>query len=420
MYIFPGYVRYYEENEAIYVSSKLLQNEIMITDTAIKKEFRELLNRGGCLELSTPLTQFLHEQKLLPDNCEIRFALIEAEKVLNNIMSLTIMPTEGCNFRCPYCYEDHSPVSMRRETLDRIQEYIAEKAPHFQRVLISWFGGEPTLCKDVILETNELAQSLQSKYGFHFTSAMTTNGYLLSAEHFQEYFAAGISRYQITLDGWDHDKTRPHVSGQGTLQTILNNLLELTALPADEYPFQIILRRNLLAGDMDFTWYDRLKELFGWDNRFFVAVLPVSDCGGETVKNLILPHEEDINELLSAHIAYVKKLGLQLNSQPDAYFSNVCAASYPYGFLFRADGRIEKCATALNHPKNQVGYVDPDKGVILDDAVNRLWSPNDFKAECCVCPDVLTCLNLACRKGVIIDGRVNAVCPHEIFGAICL
>lgn len=418
MYIFPGYIKYYEKGGAIYISSKLLQNKVALTDSSIQEEFRILAKSGGCSELSTSLTQFLHEQELLLDGEEIRSTLIETKKLLNSIMMLTIMPTEGCNFRCPYCYECHSPVSMRRETLDRIQEYITRQAPHFQTINISWFGGEPTLCKDVILETNHLVRSIQSKYGFRFNSAMTTNGYLLNEENFREYYAAGITRYQVTLDGWDHNKTRPHVSGKGTLQPILDNLTVLSALPPEEYSFHIMLRRNLLAGDMEFTWYDHLYDLFGRDDRFFMSVVPVGDWGGKTVKTMDLISAENRSELILAHKAYIDKLGMQWENQEKNLFSNVCYASYPYGFVFRADGRIEKCTVALDQPRNLVGYVDPDKGLVLDNEANLVWSPDDLKPECYVCPDVLSCFNLTCRKGVIMHGHQNGVCPRVELAAI--
>ena len=266
MYTLPGYVEYYEEDGAIYITSKLLQNKVKITEKPLQEEFYAIVRCGGCPDISTPLTRFLHEQELLLNSEEITQALKEAVSILNDTLLLTIMPTEGCNFRCPYCYEEHTPISMSRAVLDRIQEYIAEQAPRFGLIQINWFGGEPTLCKDTILETSELIQSLQRENSFLYSSAMTTNGYLLNVENFKEYYAAGIINYQITLDGWNHDQTRPHVSGRGTLQTILDNLTAISALP-EEYQFQILLRHNILAGDRDFSWYDNLYKLFGADKQ---------------------------------------------------------------------------------------------------------------------------------------------------------
>lgn len=129
MYIFPGYITHDETDGAIYVSSKLLENKVELSDPTIQEEFRSLIKAGGCPELTTPLTQFLHEQELLLSEAEIKSTLEKVKALLNNTLILTIMPTEGCNFRCPYCYEDHEIATMTRATLDRIQEYIAEQAP---------------------------------------------------------------------------------------------------------------------------------------------------------------------------------------------------------------------------------------------------------------------------------------------------
>ena len=287
MYILPGYTTFYEENGAIFVTSKLLQNKVKISDPEFQEEFRSIVRCGGCPEISTPLTQFLHEQKLLANEAEITQMLNQAKKLLNDILLIAIMPTEGCNLRCPYCYKDHAAISMRRETLDQIQAYIAGQAPHFKTIQINWFGGEPTLCKDVVLETANLVQSLQAVHAFQYNSNMTTNGYLLDMETFQQLYNAGITSYQITLDGWNHDKTRPHVSGKDTLQKILDNLMAISALPKERYSFSIVLRHNILNNDRDYSWYDHLYKLFGADDRFSILVHPVGDWGGESVHSLM-------------------------------------------------------------------------------------------------------------------------------------
>ena len=71
-YMIPGYTEYYEEDGALYISSKLLQNKVKITEPKLQEEFYEILRCGGCAALSTPLTQFLHEQELLADLKKIR------------------------------------------------------------------------------------------------------------------------------------------------------------------------------------------------------------------------------------------------------------------------------------------------------------------------------------------------------------
>ncbi len=59
------------------------------------------------------------------------------------------MATESCNFRCPYCYENHTSIFIRPEILKTIQRYIVDQVPHYKKVILAWFGGEPTLCKNM-------------------------------------------------------------------------------------------------------------------------------------------------------------------------------------------------------------------------------------------------------------------------------
>lgn len=311
MYFLPSYITCYEKNGAVFVTSGLRMNTVKITDSKTMNEFRSIVNHGGCSEIQTELECFLHDQNLLLNRQEICAELQELKNTMNESLLVTILPTEGCNFRCPYCYEDHTPNTMRRQTLDRIHEYITQQAPKFKRINVTWFGGEPTLCKDTVLETSELLKDLQKKYGFLFTSSMTTNGYLLSKNDFLQYYHAGITAFQITLDGWNHDNTRPHVSGKGTLQTILTNLQEISHLPQDEYHFEIILRYNILPDSACDSWYDYLYQLFGKDSRFSILVRAVGDWGGETVNSLDLLKGADLQTALHMHTAYLKKIGLR-------------------------------------------------------------------------------------------------------------
>lgn len=410
VFILPGYTEHFEEDGILYVSSKLFRNNVKISDKALQKEFYELLRCGGCASVSSPLTKLLHEQGLIGNEEEISAALSEAIKLLNNHLLLTIMPTEGCNFRCPYCYESHTPISMTRSTIDKILKYISERIADFQYIHVGWFGGEPTLCKDTILECNDFIQNLSDKFHCIFQSNMTTNGYLLDEASFKQYYLSGITSYQVTLDGWEHDKTRPHISGKKTLDTIIGNLIGISKLPKEQYQFNITLRRNILENDNDMSWYDYLHKLFGADERFKVAVYPVGNWGGETVEKLNLIKLADRDALLLKHIDYLDKIGMRRGNGRCQPFEKICYACYPHSMVFRASGKIEKCTVALDEPKNLLGRVDDEEGVILNEGINRLWSSCNLKKECYTCPDVLSCFNLSCKKDVVIKACSNHKC----------
>lgn len=409
MYIFPGYVKWYERDGAWYITSGLKQNTVKLIDKNYIAEFDSLRYNKGCRSLSTPLTKALHEQEFLLAPSEIERELCALKDSLSRDILLTIMPTEACNFRCTYCYEPHAPAFMSSDTIERIKEYIARQSETAENVHISWFGGEPTLCKESVLELSSFVQSLQKTYPVLYCGQMTTNGYLLDLDTFVKFYKVGITSYQITLDGWTHDLTRFLASGGQTLHTILDNLKQISLLPREAYEFSITLRRNILANDYDFSWYDFLYELFGKDDRFSVSVSTVNDWGGTSVKALSVAKQSGREHIKKAHEDYLDRIGLKRHDKSKELFSDVCYSSCTRGLIFRADGRIEKCTIALDNPQNVVGYVDPIQGVLVDESKNSRWSTADLKSECLTCPIVLSCLNIACRRKVIIDGHPESL-----------
>jgi uncharacterized protein len=214
------------------------------------------------------------------------------------------------------------------------------------------------------------------------------------------------------LDGWNHDKTRPHISGKGTLKDIVTNLIAISSLPRELYRFRILLRHNILEGDEDFSWYDYLCEVFGKDDRFSVMVRAVGDWGGKTVHSLDVLKGNEREEVLLKHIQYLKKIGMKCENGRQGMFSKICYASFPHSMVFRASGKIEKCTVCLDHPKNLLGWVDRDKGIVLNDKINELWSSSDIKPECYKCSDVLSCFNLKCKKLSLVDKKEERDCSR--------
>lgn len=417
MYMLAPYVEVSEKAESILLKSNLYHNTIKIFDSEMKKEFWRIVEEYGCADLTTDLTKGLHEEEMLLTKDELNKTFKNLFSLMNENLALTIMPTEACNFRCPYCYENHKPIYMKSAVVDKIKAYIKDQASNYSIINISWFGGEPTLCKDTVLDISQLVQSLQNQYGFKYYGSMTSNGYLLNKNLFCQFYAAGITNYQITLDGWNHDKTRPHISGHGTLQTIIRNLLSISMLSPQKFQFEITLRHNILAKDEDYSWYDYLYRLFGHDKRFDVLVRGVGDWGGDTVKNLELLQENQKDEVLKKHIDYLYSIGFKTKKKNNGLFSKVCYASFPNSMVFRSDGKIEKCTVALDSPENYIGFVDSQKGVLIDKKANAKWTCYTLEAQCYSCKDVLSCFNLSCKKRQLIDNIDHLKC-NEIDRAI--
>lgn len=149
------------------------------------------------------------------------------------------------------------------------------------------------------------------------------------------------------------------------------------------------------------------------DGRFSVLIRPIGDWRGETVKKLDLLSLSERDHLVLQHINYLKEIGMDCSNGGKGIFSKICYAGFPHSMVFRANGKIEKCTVALNHPKNLIGFVDTDKGVCIDENANQLWWQPNLLSKCYSCPKVLSCFNMQCPKNQLIDGYPPSICTDE-------
>lgn len=143
---------------------------------------------------------------------------------------LILEVTQECNFRCSYCcfsgnyrYErTFRNVNMSNSTaIKAVDFFFDNKNVNSPEPWISFYGGEPLLQKDLILDVVEYAQKKFHKVKFN----IQTNGYLLDYEFYKK-----IAEYPVTLsvsiDGPKqiHDRCRVLINKEGTFDKILSNL----------------------------------------------------------------------------------------------------------------------------------------------------------------------------------------------------
>lgn len=158
--------------------------------------------------------------------------------------SITIAPTLACNFDCPYCYQEHSYKTMTSETVSRLKKFIDNIIfdGKIKQLSVAWYGGEPLLEKEVVLELQTYFHKQCIENGIAYKSSLVTNGYLLDAEVAKKLSETGNNFIQITLDGTKefHDKRRVLKNGGPTFDRIYKNIK--IAAP---YLDRIILRVNV-------------------------------------------------------------------------------------------------------------------------------------------------------------------------------
>ncbi|MFM6074868.1 MAG: radical SAM protein, partial [Dolichospermum sp.] len=83
--------------------------------------------------------------------------LVRARLISDKAFELIILPTEQCNFRCIYCYEDFSIGRMKPEVISGIKALLDKRSSKLNFLNLSWFGGEPLVAKDIVLDISEYA-----------------------------------------------------------------------------------------------------------------------------------------------------------------------------------------------------------------------------------------------------------------------
>lgn len=305
-------------------------------------------------------------------------------------LQLIILPTENCNFRCTYCYEDFEIGEMSSSTVNAIKLLLEKRIPKLQTLSLSWFGGEPLTAKAIVKDLTAYAQNAAEKFNVDFSSDMTTNAYTLNGATFDSLIDLGINSYQISLDGDEdeHNKTRKLITKKGSFAKIWSNLLEMRSNPK---MFSIVLRIHLHNEN-----YASVKELlnkihteFGSDSRFSIFFKAVGNWGGKgaATMNLMKTSSDAISEL-NHHLTTLGWYLPRSNGHTDSGQVRACYAALPNSFVIRADGTLAKCTVAFNDPRNVVGRINEDGTLSMENQAMQgfMRGFNSMKESDLLCP----------------------------------
>lgn len=293
-------------------------------------------------------------------------------------LELILLPTEKCNFRCTYCYETFEHGRMRPEVVQGVKNLLRVRVPELETLHLSWFGGEPLMESDLLLEMSDFARDLCEESGCIFEwGEITTNAYLLTHELLKNLVRANQRSFQITLDGYGqgHDATRRHIAGKPTFGRIMESL---RTIKASDHEVRVLLRLHLTPENRDsmLRLATELRSDLLTDARFRVAIHPIGDWGGpNTGKIATVAKAERQARVAELNLA----LGLSQAVSPasistgHAIKGEVCYASKPTSLLIRPTGRIGKCTVALDDPINDVGYLKPDGSIVFNPDRLKFW-----------------------------------------------
>ena len=304
----------------------------------------------------------------------------------NHSQELILLPTEKCNFRCSYCYEDFKIGKMPPWLVESIKCFIAKRCQSIKQLNLSWFGGEPLLARKICLDIIQYADKLCTKHQVNLYGSFTTNGYLLDNALVAVLSQYNHANFQVTLDGYgeNHNTTRVLANGRGTFAQVWSNIL---SLKASDISFTMQLRLHITESN-----YASMREMvqqinkhIGADNRFGVHFHNISNLGGPNKGKIKVLDKRQYTDIIHE---FEQMLTISSNSEVSLHQNrSVCYAAKPNSLLVRANGRIGKCTVAFDNPANDIGRFLADGRIEIDNDKLKPWMYGYDVAD----PEVLSC-----------------------------
>jgi uncharacterized protein len=165
---------------------------------------------------------------------------------------LSLFLTNRCNLRCRYCYNGQSfdrtmPLEMARRSVDFAFDYADTVCGgNGGPLILSFFGGEPTLVRDLIEQVVAYARLQSERRGRRLRFSLPTNATLLD-EDWLAFLKANEFRIQVSMDGCRQaqDATRCFADGRSSWTEVWRNLERMLAAKLDVLVLSVVDPRNV-------------------------------------------------------------------------------------------------------------------------------------------------------------------------------
>jgi uncharacterized protein len=318
----------------------------------------------------------------------------------NNNLYLVIMPTFLCNFKCKYCFEKASDISMSEDIVNGLRNFVRVRSKKTKGIFITWFGGEPLLEIETIITLMKDFSEYARQNNARLVQNIITNGYLLSCDAVSKLLKYGCNNFQVTLDGLadEHDYYRQLFVGSGTFNVILNHLRAIRD-NINHKSLQIIIRINITAKLQQSLqpFISLIEEEFSKDNRFVFLWRGASDWGGSI--------EENIKDDLCGSGLWHKYIETLIDNQLNWHghmkilqpFGCICGSTHKQYYVFGPDGKIFRCLSQMYANSDAaIGQLMPSGVIEYNKMFADSWRAKRTSPKCETCKIYASCYSMNC------------------------
>lgn len=307
--------------------------------------------------------------------------------------------TNKCNFCCPYCFERTELNNIFNccnneilySTSKKILQYIENRAKHgLASFEIVFYGGEPTIEKEFIIDFIQKLKKLSINYNIRFSYIFITNGYLFDDNLINHLDPNCCKFIQITLDGEKelHNQRRTNKNKINTFDKIVNNINLLCY-----HNFHTVIRLNV-----DKSNYESMKLLLENMNKYFdekyygeYLAIDIARVFG-SVNSYDLYHYENNREILVDIATKQKLINHRLGCKPLTTFC--IAEGLTNDIVIDFKGDLYRCWNNVFNLDYKIGNIsdlmekdyDPfETSNITLEYVNKLSLSNVNNGRCFSC-----------------------------------
>lgn len=339
----------------------------------IDRPLSQLITQGNIDDLSSEdYESFKKTDVIIGDEIEELRVLSYRQntaKFHSTILSLTILLTSDCNFRCTYCFEglEKKATYLSETTKNRIFKFIQMTLgndSNIQTVSITLFGGEPLMKFECSYDFLSKIQNLCAEKNKKFVTSIVTNGALITESRLEKLNNLNCSMIQITLDGTKeiHDKRRMDSYGNGTFETVANGIRKVIKYGKLGFP---VIRINIDRTNLDST-FELLnylaRESFTQCYIDFGIIRDANEIGCNC--NDACFSDEELGEVLSPLWNKLVELNFPVSfaNIRRAIYCGLCSDST---FTIDSNGDIYKCWEMVGQEAFKIGQLD-DSGAIIN------------------------------------------------------
>lgn len=339
----------------------------------------------------------------------------DKSKFKGDTLSITLLLTNECNFRCTYCFQTrkNSLNYMDNNTQDKIYEFIKRsfnENKELRNLSIILFGGEPLIhinkYKNLLYKIKSFCYD--NKYGY--STQIVTNGSLLNKNNIQLLSDNNCTNIQITVDGIKsvHNSTRMYMDGRGSFDDVIRGIklvMEDGKMPSP------LIRINISEKNyddvLDLIEYFYSNKLSDCYIDFGIIFDSKNSCNNGELSEITLKGKMYRLWSILRHRKFV------FNYMPVRKWLYCGAYSENY-ITIDVDGSMYKCWDIVKEEQFKLGNIKDFNNVSLDKYVEWIQRDKKLGSRCKKCKYLpvcgFGCANLSYQKtGSIFNGGCNSV-----------